>query len=459
MKLGLRKYLSQSLNLAPPDAEPEVTKLIGQFGLTESQVHKVYEEFRRLKKKEPFFGARTGPHEILAASVPKLVRNGRQWVFKILKYLLDLAGCRQTVTWNQFAYCLLQFCSLSKVELCQFMFFIIAMEMRTWTVHFITTTQLEEFYEEYLHCPVPSFNTAAIDFAKLPLAKYRMVDFIELSYRFSQLINPCLHLQRELQRSLPGMDFWMDYDVVKALNRQLGMDFFRMKKMLSIVDAVRLVKSGGTEVEDEAASFEPEVATREPPRDLTEKTLPGFVPLPLGPEQPPRWRPPKQVPNPDWMKEHLEQNIDPLRGRALGSAAEAARPPDIAPALPEGWVAVPDPERPKRLYYWNKTTNEVSWQPPPLPPQSVMEAKEVVRRTIGERLSRVKPGGLSEGLVTKPQGRNEKEVKDAMNRTMELDFVREARKHAASAERKQPPGLLSSSRDLFFRSSHAGLPR
>ena len=33
-------------------------------------------------------------------------------------------------------------------------------------------------------------------------------DFIELCYRFSQLVNPCMHLQRSLQQSLPSLRFW-----------------------------------------------------------------------------------------------------------------------------------------------------------------------------------------------------------------------------------------------------------
>lgn len=41
-------------------------------------------------------------------------------------------------------------------------------------VHYLTSSQLEEFYDDYYSCPVQAFNTNTIDFAKLPLAKYRM---------------------------------------------------------------------------------------------------------------------------------------------------------------------------------------------------------------------------------------------------------------------------------------------
>ena len=38
----------------------------------------------------------------------------------------------------------------------------------------MTSSQLEEFYDDYYSCPVAAFNTQTIDFAKVPLAKYRM---------------------------------------------------------------------------------------------------------------------------------------------------------------------------------------------------------------------------------------------------------------------------------------------
>eukprot|EP00972_Heterocapsa_arctica_P062091 9153565-Heterocapsa_arctica.AAC.1 len=41
--------------------------------------------------------------------------------------------------------------------------------------------------QDYQDCPVNSFNTSSVDFAKLPKAKYRMTDFIELVHHFPQL--------------------------------------------------------------------------------------------------------------------------------------------------------------------------------------------------------------------------------------------------------------------------------
>merc|ERR1740138_2017983 len=146
----------------------------------------------------------------------RLVRTKRKWVEKIMLLLLDLAGFSDVVTWDGFVYVFIQFCTMSKLELCQVMFFIVSKEMKSWTVRYLTSTQLEEFYDDYAECPIKSFNTGGIDFSKLALAKYRMTDFIDLMFRFSQLINPCMHLQRSLQQALPDLRFWTDYDRVKA---------------------------------------------------------------------------------------------------------------------------------------------------------------------------------------------------------------------------------------------------
>lgn len=59
-----------------------------------------------------------------------------------------------------------------------------------------------------------------------------MKDFIELCYRFSQLINPCMHLQRSLQQSLGSLRYWKDIDRIKVYNRKIAIDFFRVKKAL-----------------------------------------------------------------------------------------------------------------------------------------------------------------------------------------------------------------------------------
>jgi len=77
-------------------------------------------------------------------------------------------------------------------------------EVKSWTVHYLTASQLQEFYDYYQECPFQSFNTRELSFAKLPLNRYYMSDFTELAHRFGQIVNPAIHLQRSLQSQLPS---------------------------------------------------------------------------------------------------------------------------------------------------------------------------------------------------------------------------------------------------------------
>lgn len=59
------------------------------------------------------------------------------------------------------------------------------------------------------------------------------------------------------------------------------------------------------------------------------------------------------------------------KGGGKGDAASSSTGGYIAyevPNLPPGWLAVPD-DQSQRMYYWNPTTNEVSWTLPPMPLQ------------------------------------------------------------------------------------------
>lgn len=420
----------------PPELDSEVVELLRQLRITPRQVHDMHMVFQRIRLHDPLTGS-TGPRECTAHSLRRMISSKRQYVTKILRCLLDLAGYRENVSWNGFLFVFLQFCTLSKMEMCQVVFFAIVLQMKSFTVHFITTTQIEEFYSDYADCPFKPFNTSTIDFAMLPVARYSLSDFIELTFRYTQLLNPFLHLQRELQRSMPSLTFWLDFDNVKVQNRKIGLDFFRHKRVMSVLDIIRSAHKEVNKALLEESYQNKSIATISPAlyvegntfKPLEEQVLveKGFVPLPVRPyeKQARRSRYHERVP--DWMQEHLSSNADPLRGLALGTAFEDARPADIAPALPEGWVAVQDPERPKRLYYWNKATDEVSWTPPlSRDPQSVDQAKEIIRGTMGDQvISHAKD--LAEGLTYKALARENKERMQAMARTMELDFIRKAR--------------------------------
>lgn len=242
MVRAVRKCVAHVFNVMPPEPANEVIDLLASLKMTPRQVWMLYGTFQQLKQYDSLT-LQTGPDEASTASMTRLVRHKRRWIEKIILLLLELAGFQATVTWDGFLFVFLQFCTLSKLELCQVMFFIIAKDMKSWTVDYLTSSQLEEFFEEYEDCPVRSFNTGSIDFTRLPLAKYRMTDFIELLYRFSQLINPCVHLQRSLQECMPSMRFWGNFDHIKPLNRKITIDFFRHKKVTSLVDMVIQMKA------------------------------------------------------------------------------------------------------------------------------------------------------------------------------------------------------------------------
>lgn len=240
---SVRKCLGNFMRLNAPTPCVEVTRLLVELQFTPRQVNSLYETFQNLKLFDSLT-LTTGEHEVSVQSTFLLVQSKREWVEKIMTLLLDLAGFNEAVSWDGYIFVFLQFCTLSKVELCQVLFFIISKHMKSWTVQYLTSTQLEEFYEHYKDCPVSSFNTGIIEFSKLPLAKYKMSDFIQLMFRFGQLINPCLHLQRQLQRALPHAKFWADYDHIQVSNRKIAIDFFRHKKVASLVDAIGLAAQG-----------------------------------------------------------------------------------------------------------------------------------------------------------------------------------------------------------------------
>lgn len=75
-----------------------------------------------------------------------------------------------------------------------------------------------------------SFNTLFIDFEKLPWSRYYVSDFTELAQRYSNLLNPFVHLQQSLQAHLPGSDFWDRYDFTGTFCRKITPEFFTMQQ-------------------------------------------------------------------------------------------------------------------------------------------------------------------------------------------------------------------------------------
>lgn len=404
---AVRKCLGNACRGQVPEPAHEVVDLLQSLQITPRQVQSLWRTFLELKQHDPLT-LTTGPSEASASSMVRLVRVKRQWVAKILLLLLDLAGFQDMVTWDGFLYVFLQFCTMSKLELCQVMFYVIARKMKSWTVDYLTSTQLEEFYQDFTNCPVKSFDTASVDFTKLALVKYHMTDFIELLYRFSQLINPCMHLQRSLQQSMPSMKFWSDYDRGKAYNRKITIDFFRHKKVTTIAELVTgavAAEAQGHVLSQTYMGYQlgpPEAGPTETQEEKVRRVIAevkesaeatGCVQLPLGPPPAPRQRNVHQAQQPVWLREHLAQNRDPMTGVPLGSAGRESPRGEDRP-----WT---DEQRP------------------------VDETKALIVKSFGPRVMREKRN--AEFVVT-IHPRPSSERMEAIARSQQLEFIRKSRR-------------------------------
>lgn len=323
-----RKLLSKVFKLAPPDMAPEVRNLLAELHFSNRDLNRLYAIFQNCRQHDPITVS-TLEHEVCVSSLMLLVRNDREQVEKIMTVLMELGGYSNIVTWDGFLWILLQFCTLSKIELCQVLFYIIAKETRSWSLNMLTSSQLEDFYSDWQGCHIKSFDTESVEFDRLPKTRYTMVDFIELAVRYGVLINPLLHLQRSIQQSLPSLRFWGDYDRIKVNNRYIPLDFFRYRKSVTISEM--LFEADLKAMESEMQEAQKRLGS-ENLRVLQEKEglvgegdaaphLKHFLPLP-GSRSPPKkqlFLPAPDIP-PKWIEEQNKDNKDPVKGYALGSA-------------------------------------------------------------------------------------------------------------------------------------------
>lgn len=216
---------------SPPEPCEEVQDLFEALRVPRKQQLMIYAVFHELKQGETDEVVRTAT-EIKQESVLELILERRRWCEHLLESLLILGGCEEDdeVSWDSFLYILLQFCSLSKVELCQALFLMILKKLDSKVHHYLTMQQLIDFYSLYAKCPVTSFNTRAIDFTRLPLRRYYVEDFTELVQRFTVLLNPTIHLQRSLQEFLPSVEFWDNFHRKDVIIRKITYDFFLIEK-------------------------------------------------------------------------------------------------------------------------------------------------------------------------------------------------------------------------------------
>merc|ERR1719221_1042997 len=170
----------------------------------------------------------TRAEEVDIETVVKMVPERRKWVARIMRRLLLLGEVEDVVSWDQFLWIFMKFCSLNRVELSQALFVIVLKESNSSALHYTTARDLQDFFRLYRECPVKAFNTGMVDFDKLPLTRYYASDFAELVQRFSVLLNPILHLQQVLQSQLPSSDFWDNSDPSSSFCRKITFEFFTM---------------------------------------------------------------------------------------------------------------------------------------------------------------------------------------------------------------------------------------
>mmetsp|Transcript_17588 Transcript_17588/g.31755 ORF Transcript_17588/g.31755 Transcript_17588/m.31755 type:complete len:447 (-) Transcript_17588:43-1383(-) len=215
---------------SPPEPCVAVQKLLNSLGVMPGDLLDVWNLFFRLAH-ETAGRLMVRPTDIKADQLLSLVTVRRKWVERLLWRLLEMGAVDEWLTWDEFLYIFLRFCSLSHHELCQALFQFIVIEIDSPRLHYLTWEQLSEYYDFYSRCGVKSFNTKDVEFHRLPMSRYYMSDFVELLQRFQVLFNPILHLQKALQQHIPSLNFWDRYDRAEAFTRKVTEEFFLMEKM------------------------------------------------------------------------------------------------------------------------------------------------------------------------------------------------------------------------------------
>jgi hypothetical protein len=225
------KFLDILPQGAPTEPTDQVKELIANVGLSQGEISRIYQVFLRLRVRDG--NKRLANQPILTSTATvHILGTSKEQVEILLKNVLQLGGCYEHIDWDHFLFVFIKLCSLSKVEICQLLFLIIVRELRGLEVHYLTSTQLDRFYERYRTEGTPaSMNCSKIHFSNFPLARYYTTDFIEVCFLYSPLLNPILILQRQFQKVIPSVRFWDSYDYLSGTNRKIGLDFFLIKRI------------------------------------------------------------------------------------------------------------------------------------------------------------------------------------------------------------------------------------
>lgn len=234
----LRSFLPQA---APPEPRREVKELIAEVHLSQGDISKMFQVYQRLRRQDGNLRTRAKQLTLHSSVVINVVNDHRIYVQLLLRNILQLGGCNEYIDWDHFVYVFVQFCSLTKVEICQLMFLFIVRESRGLDIHYLTSAQLDRFYDMYrpesgvmgpgAAPPPPTMLCSRLHFSNFPLSRYYMTDFVEICFLYSQLINPIVYLQRQFRRVIPSLRFWDNYENYALIgSRKITAEYFSIKK-------------------------------------------------------------------------------------------------------------------------------------------------------------------------------------------------------------------------------------
>lgn len=467
---GLQRCLTRITGgYAMPDLSNETLELLEALQVTQRELQGFHRTFLRVKRYDPLT-VPTRPDECCTDSVCKLVRVNRKWIENVVANIIHLGGYSNTLTCDGLFYILLSFCTLSKIELCQMMFYLIAKEMKSWTVQYLTSGQLQEFYDYYSECEVTAFNTGNIQFDAMGLAKYSIYDYVELVHQHSCLINMTTFLQRALQREFPSLEFWDDYDRIFEYDLRRGtlhpprpqghmnLNFFRIKKVTNLSDVVKLINLEKAEADglpfqkDEEDVQDDEAALllqRDALAGIIENEFGrGALPLPHAVHGS-SWQAREQpaAPAPAWMQTYVKAPLNPkdaVFGIAPGThaqtavaAAAAAEGYELALTIP---ATVPAPGWPAATVIGN-ASGVMAPQADKLGGRSAMfldlrgvaanaveDAKDMIRETIGPpKLKALDRERARQRDLRKKALESADDKRRIVARAQELEFIRKSR--------------------------------
>ena len=224
---GLTDVLPQS---APTEPLPDVKKLVVESGLTQSDLSMIYSTYQKLRREDGRIRIQSHP-TLRIEAVSSLIGSPSQEVEILLSNILELGGCYEHIDWNHFVYIFIKFCSLTKVEVCQLFVLIIVRECKGIDAHYLTSAQLDRFYDRYRKPSIPDgMNCSRIHFSNFPLSRYYATDFVEICFLYGPLVNSILFLQRKMQCVFPSIRFWDSYNYLTGSNRKITLDYFLIKK-------------------------------------------------------------------------------------------------------------------------------------------------------------------------------------------------------------------------------------